>query len=108
MVMLAARFFEPSALMALPPETGRERMDSPCRSAVPSTSTPFPTSLVQHARYTLSSAKVGGPIVHEPSAPLEQVRPRVGRLGLVADHVRQRRLDHLLRVVGLLGCPIAE
>ena len=57
MVMLAARFFEPSALMALPPETGRERMDSPCRSAVPSTSTPFPTSLVQHARYTLSSAK---------------------------------------------------
>ena len=30
--------------------------------------------------------KIGGPIVHQPAPPLEQVRPRVRRLDLVVDH----------------------
>ena len=46
--------------------------------------------------------------MHEPPPPLEQVRPRVGRLDRVADRVRQRRLDDLPRVVGLLGRPVPE
>ena len=57
---------------------------------------------------SVNSAQIRGPIVHQPPPTLEQIRPRVGRLGLVADHVRKRRLDHLPRVVGLLGRPVAE
>ena len=52
--------------------------------------------------------EVGRPIVHQPAAPLEQVRPRVGRLDPVADHVRQRRLDDLPRVVRLRRRPVPE
>ena len=37
-----------------------------------------------------------------------QVRAGVGRLDRILDHVRQRRLDHLPRVVRLLGCPVPE
>ena len=57
---------------------------------------------------SVNSAQIRGPIVHQPPPTLEQIRPRVGRLGLVADHVRKRRLDHLPRVVGLLGRLVAE
>ena len=35
-------------------------------------------------------------------------RPRVGGLYLVLDHVRQRRLDDLARVVRLLGRAVPE
>ena len=52
--------------------------------------------------------EIGRPLVHQPPAALEQVRPRVGRLDLVLDHVRQRRLDDLARVVRLLRRPIPE
>ena len=52
--------------------------------------------------------QVAHPVVHQPAPPLEQVRPRVGRLGLVAHHVRQRGLDHLPRVVRTLRGPIPE
>ncbi len=47
--------------------------------------------------------EVVGPIVHEPTPTLEQVRAGVGRLHLVLDHMRQRRLDDLARMVRLLG-----
>ena len=40
--------------------------------------------------------------------PLEQVRPRIGCLNPVADHVRQRRLDDLPRVARLLRRPVPE
>ena len=39
---------------------------------------------------------------------VDQVRACVGRLDLVPDHVRQRRLDDLPRVVRLLRRPIPE
>jgi len=54
------------------------------------------------ARVFRPAGQVLGPIVHEQPPPLEQVRPRVGRLHLVLHHVRERRLDDLARVVRLL------
>ena len=53
-------------------------------------------------------AEISGPIVHQPQPPLEQVRARIRRLHLVRDHLRQRRLDDLPRVVSLPGSPVAE
>ena len=50
--------------------------------------------------------KVCRPVVHEPTPALEQVRPRVGRFDLVLNDMRQRRLDDLARVVGLLRRPV--
>ena len=47
------------------------------------------------------AADIGCPVVHQQAPTFEQVGARVGRLGLVPHHVRQRRLDHLPRVV----CP---
>ena len=52
--------------------------------------------------------EISRPVVHQPPPTLEQVRPRIRRLHLVGDHVRQRRLDDLPRVVGPLGRPVAE
>ena len=52
--------------------------------------------------------KVRLPVVHQPPPPLEQVRPCVGRFYLVLDHVSERRLDDLPRMVGLLGSPVPE
>ena len=46
--------------------------------------------------------------VHEAPPPLEQVRPRVRRLDLVADDVGERRLDDLARMVRLPGRPVPE
>ena len=40
--------------------------------------------------------------------PLEQVRPRISRLGLVPDHMRKCRLDDFAWVVRLLGRPVPE
>ena len=44
------------------------------------------------------AGKVRFPVVHQPPPTLEQVGARIGCLGLVADHVLQRRLDDLARV----------
>ena len=63
------------------------------------------------ARPAASAAVAGevlGPVVHQPPPALEQVRPRVGRLDLVLNDVGERRLDHLPRMVGLLGRPVPE
>ena len=54
------------------------------------------------------TVKIRRPVGHEPTPTREEVGARIGRLGLVADHVRKRRLDHLPWVVGLLGRPVAE
>ncbi len=48
------------------------------------------------------------PLPNEPPPTLEQVRPGVGRLDLVLDHVSQRGLDHFPRMVGFLGRPVPE
>ena len=44
--------------------------------------------------------QIGCPLVHQPPSPLKQVRPRIGRLGLVGHRMRKRRLDDLARMVG--------
>ena len=41
------------------------------------------------------TGQIRGPIVHEPTPPLEQIRPPVRRLDLVLHDVSQRRLDDL-------------
>ena len=40
-------------------------------------------------------------VVHQPPPAPEQVRPRVGRLDLVLDQLRQRRLDNSARMIRL-------
>ena len=57
---------------------------------------------------TLLALEVLRPVGHELSPPVEQVGPGVGGLDLVLDDVRQRRLDDLTRMVGLLGRPVPE
>ena len=52
--------------------------------------------------------QIGRPIVHEPPPTLEQIRPGIGRFDLVRDHVRERGLDDLARVIRVLGRPVAE
>ena len=54
------------------------------------------------------STELGGPIVHQPPPTLEQVGACVNGLDLVLDHVRQRRLDDLARMVCLLRRPVPE
>ena len=54
------------------------------------------------------TSQVTRPIVHQPSPAIEQVRPPVGCFDLVADLVRQRRLRHLARMIGLLNRPEPE
>ena len=54
------------------------------------------------------AVEVGCPIVHEPPPPFEQVRPRVGRLHLVLDHVGERGLDDFTWMIRFLGGPIPE
>ena len=55
-----------------------------------------------------SVGEVLRPVIHEPPPTLEQVGTGIGGFNLVLDHVRQRRLDDLPRVVGLLGSPVPE
>ena len=43
--------------------------------------------------------EVRGPIVHQPAPPLEQVRAGIGGFDLILDHVPERRLDDLARVI---------
>ena len=52
--------------------------------------------------------KLGRPILHEPPPSLEQIRPRVGGLDLVLDHVAERRLNDFTRMNRFLGGPIRE
>ena len=47
-------------------------------------------------------------VVHEPPPSLEQVRPRVGRLNFVLDHVRERRFDDLAWVIRAFRRPVPE
>src|SRR5205085_8755496 len=49
-----------------------------------------------------------GPIVHEPSPPVEQVASLVRAFDRAADIVRQRKLRNLARIRCLLRRPIAE
>ena len=46
--------------------------------------------------------------IHQPTPALEQVRAGVGRLDLVPDHMRERRLDDLVRMVRRVGRPVAK
>ena len=67
-----------------------------------------PTSAVSARRLVGRSARsiqVRRPIVYQPLPTLEQVGTGVGGLDLVLDHMRQRRLDDLPRVVRLLCRP---
>ncbi len=48
---------------------------------------------------TRITSEVRRPLVHQQPPSLEQVRARIGRLDLVLDHVSQRRLDDLARMV---------
>ena len=52
--------------------------------------------------------KVGHPVLHQPPPAFEQVGPRVRRLDPVLRHVRERRLDHLVRVIRPLRRPVPE
>ena len=52
--------------------------------------------------------EIGRPVVHQVAPALEQVRARVGRLDLVLDDMRQRRLNDLAWMIGLFGRPVAE
>ena len=54
------------------------------------------------------AGEVDGPMVHQESATLEQVRARVGRLDVVPDDVSQRGLNNLPRVVRFFGRPVPE
>ena len=42
---------------------------------------------------SLMAVEVGGPVVHQDTPALEQVRAGIGRLDPVPDHMRQGRLD---------------
>lgn len=50
----------------------------------------------------------GVPLRHQLDAQLEQLCPPVGGLDVVANRVRQRRLQCLARVMGRLRTPIAD
>ena len=47
-------------------------------------------------------------VLHEPAPALEQVRPAVGGVDLVADLARQRCLRHLSGMIRLLGRPVPK
>jgi len=82
-----------------PPPMSRGRDITSARPAVPSGG---------RSAGTRGCREIGRPLVHQPSVPLEQVRPRVGHLDLVLDHVRQRGLDDFTRMIRLLGRPVTE
>ena len=52
--------------------------------------------------------EVGGPIVHQVAAALEQVGARVACFRLIPHHVRQCRVDDLAWMVRPLGSPVPE
>ena len=54
------------------------------------------------------SGEVRGPVVHEPTSAVEQVRAPIGCLDPVLDHMCEGRFDDLARMIRLLGRPIAE
>ena len=55
-----------------------------------------------------SASEVRGPGVHQAASAREQIRPRVGRLRLVAHCMRKRRFDHFTRRICLLRRPVPE
>ena len=59
-------------------------------------------------RFSAFVGEVGPPVVHEPASALEQVRAHVRRLDLVLDHMGQRSLDDLARMIRLLGRPVPK
>ena len=59
-------------------------------------------------RVSTLANQVARPFCHQPLPPLEQVRPPIGRLDRVPDHMRQRSLRHLARMVRLLGRPVPK
>ena len=48
------------------------------------------------------------PLLHQGPPTFEEVRPRIGRFHLVADHVGQRRLHDRMGRVGRFGRPVAK
>src|SRR5262249_36715919 len=48
------------------------------------------------------------PIRHQPPASLKEITAPVGSVDLVADRMRERLFDNMIRIGGLLGRPIAE
>ena len=55
----------------------------------------------------LTPVHVAHPVVHQRATQLEQLRPRVGRLGRVRHDVGKRRLDGLPTVVRTLRRPVS-
>ena len=55
-----------------------------------------------------SGSKVLRPRLNQGARLLEETAARVGGLGLVLDHVRQRRFHHRMRRMGPLGRIVAE
>ena len=49
------------------------------------------------------SSRATRPVLHQGPPPLEEIRSRIGGRDPVLYNVRQGRLDHFPRVVGLLG-----
>ena len=52
-------------------------------------------------RVSALAGQVGGPVVHEPTSALEEVRAPIGRLNPVLDDVRQGCLDDLVGMIRL-------
>src|SRR5580704_19763735 len=53
-------------------------------------------------------AAVSCPVAHEPTALLEQVAAPVSSLHLVADDMRERHFNDVIRIVGGLCSPVSE
>ena len=86
-----------------PPRWAGRGAGLPCHPPVPP---PGLSSGGRSAR-TMGCREIGRPVVHQPP-PLEQVRPRVGGLRLVLEHVGERGLDDFTRMIRLLGGPVPE
>ena len=90
----------------------RLRMACPCGKAEMKTwcVQPIPwTSLLQGLQILPRPlGQVTRPVLYQDTLALKQIRARIGRLDPVPDHMRQSRLDHLSRMIGLLTCPVPE
>ena len=72
---------------------------------------PLARFALQHrvaARGTNLGGQVGGPCVHQPAPPGEQIAPRVGPFDLVPHGVRERRFHHGVRRVRAFRRPIPK
>ena len=69
----------------------------------------LPTDHVSRAFHANTlSGQVRCPVVHEPTAALEQVRAPIGRLDPVLYHMREGCLNNLARMIRLLGRPVRK